>query len=87
MNVFIVTCTIFSFFRLSRAASQQLTQGNPNIADLSDVNRPTKLGERFGQVYDDQWSEAYEALKARGKRDDEIVVELAKIVQVLRCLK
>lgn len=51
------------------------------------MNRPTKLGERFGQVYDDQWSEAYEALKARGKRDDEIVVELAKIVQVLRCLK
>ena len=74
-------------FSLSRAASQQLTQGNPNIADLSDVNRPTKLGERFGQVYDDQWSEAYEALKARGKRDDEIVVELAKMVQVLRCLK
>lgn len=67
--------------RLSRVASQQLTQGNPNITDLSDGNRPTKLGERFSQVYDDQWSEAFEALKAKGKEEKEIVKELLQIVQ------
>lgn len=67
--------------RLSRVASQQLTQGNPNITDLSDGNRPTKLGERFSQVYDDQWSEAFEALKAEGKQEKETVAELLNIVQ------
>lgn len=67
--------------RLSRIASQQLTQGNPNITDLSDGNRPTKLGERFSQVYDDQWSEAFEALKMKGKQEKEIVTELSDIVQ------
>lgn len=67
--------------RLSRVASQQLTQGNPNITDLSDGNRPTKLGERFSQVYDDQWSEAFEALKAKGKEEKEIVTELLNKVQ------
>lgn len=67
--------------RLSRIASQQLTQGNPNITDLSDGNRPTKLGERFSQVYDDQWSEAFEALKVKGKQEKEIVTELSDNVQ------
>lgn len=67
--------------RLSRIASQQLTQGNPNITDLSDGNRPTKLGERFSQVYDDQWSEAFEALKTGGKQEKDIVTELVYIVQ------
>lgn len=67
--------------RLSRIASQQLIQGNPNITDLSDGNRPTKLGERFSQVYDDQWSEAFEALKAKGKQEKETVTELSHIVQ------
>lgn len=53
----------FFSFRLSRFASQQLTSGNPNIADLSDRNRPTKIGEMFGQLYDNEWSDAFDSLK------------------------
>ncbi|XP_061185247.1 uncharacterized protein LOC133193313 [Saccostrea echinata] len=67
--------------RLSRYASQQLTQGNPNIADLSDKNRPTKIGEKFSLVYDDQWSEAFEALKVGGKTEETVVTELANLVK------
>ncbi|XP_062577368.1 uncharacterized protein LOC134239217 isoform X2 [Saccostrea cucullata] len=67
--------------RLSRYASQQLTQGNPNIADLSDKNRPTKIGEKFALVYDDQWSEAFEALKVGGKTEETVVTELANLVR------
>ena len=52
-----------SCFRLSRFASQQLTEGNPNIADLSDRNRPTKIGEMFGQLFDNEWSDAFDSLK------------------------
>jgi hypothetical protein len=73
--------------RLSKHASHQLTKGNPNIADLSDKNRPTKIGEKFSVVYDDQWSEAFEALKESGKTEQYIVEELAMLVQVFHVLR
>lgn len=34
-------------YRLSQLAGAKLTEGNPNIADLSDKNRPTNLAEHF----------------------------------------
>ncbi|XP_056013137.1 uncharacterized protein LOC125678320 isoform X2 [Ostrea edulis] len=49
--------------RLSKVASQQLTTGNPNIADLSDKHRPTKIGELYSELYDNEWSEAFEVIK------------------------
>ena len=63
---------IFHYCRLSRFASQQLTEGNPNIADLSDIHRPTRLGEMYSQLFDDEWSDAFEALKPNiEEKDDE----------------
>lgn len=53
----------FSIQRLSKFASQQLTAGNPNIADLSDKHRPTKIGEFYSELYDNEWSEAFEVIK------------------------
>ncbi|XP_061165229.1 uncharacterized protein LOC133174180 isoform X2 [Saccostrea echinata] len=68
--------------RLSRFASQQLTEGNPNIADLSDVHRPTRLGEMYSQLFDDEWSEAFEALKPTTKEDeDEIYPNTLTLLQ------
>ncbi|XP_056009572.1 uncharacterized protein LOC130051577 [Ostrea edulis] len=67
--------------RLSKYASHQLTKGNPNIADLSDKNRPTKIGEKFSMLYDDQWSDAFEALKASGKKEEVVVKDLAVLVK------
>lgn len=49
--------------RLSKALSSQLTDNNPNIADLSDVNRPTKLAEKFSELYDNEWTDAFEVLQ------------------------
>ncbi|XP_060574348.1 uncharacterized protein LOC132732027 [Ruditapes philippinarum] len=34
------------------------------IADLSDRNRPTKLGELHSEIYDNEWTDAFEALQA-----------------------
>ena len=59
-----------------------MSDDNPNIADLSDRNRPTKIGERFGELYDNEWSEAYEDLKGMGKEENEIIVMLHRIVEV-----
>ncbi|XP_052277633.1 uncharacterized protein LOC127876414 isoform X3 [Dreissena polymorpha] len=54
--------------RLSKLASASLTHNNPNIADLSDPNRPTKLAEAFSELYDNEWTDAFETLKD----DDEV---------------
>ena len=59
-----------------------MSEDNPNIADLSDRNRPTKIGEKFGELYDKEWSEAYEELKGMGKEENEIIAMLHRIVEV-----
>lgn len=40
----------------------KLTEGNPAIADLGDPNRPTQLGEKFAEMYDNEWTDAMEEL-------------------------
>ncbi|XP_052794169.1 uncharacterized protein LOC128227562 [Mya arenaria] len=48
--------------RLSKLLGQKLTDKNPNIADLSDKNRPTNLAERYSELYDNQWTDAFDCL-------------------------
>jgi hypothetical protein len=48
-------------------ASANLTDGNPNIADLSDENRPTRLAEQFSELYDNEWTDAFGLLTLPGK--------------------
>uniref|UniRef100_K1RK04 Uncharacterized protein n=1 Tax=Magallana gigas TaxID=29159 RepID=K1RK04_MAGGI len=49
--------------RLRNIDSQQLSKRNPNNADLSDTHRPTELREMYGQLFDNEWSDAFEALR------------------------
>lgn len=59
---------------------QKLTDNNPNIADLSDKNRPTKLAERYTELYDNQWTDAFEIID---DGDDEKTIKILKqILQV-----
>lgn len=67
--------------RLSSFASKQLTEGNAAFTDLSDKNRPTKIGERFGLIFDDEWSEAFEELKDGGMDDQSVISKLLQIIQ------
>ncbi|XP_078323987.1 uncharacterized protein LOC111125351 isoform X2 [Crassostrea virginica] len=48
--------------RLSEVAGSKLTAGNPNITDLSDSNRPTKIAEQFSELYDNLWTDVFEKL-------------------------
>lgn len=66
--------------RLSSFASKQLLDGNPNIADLSDPNRPTRLCEKFNCVYDNEWTEAFEELQETGEKDEAILKTLMEII-------
>ncbi|XP_060589655.1 cilium assembly protein DZIP1L-like isoform X1 [Ruditapes philippinarum] len=49
--------------RLSKLAGAKLTVDNPNIADLSDCKRPTKLAEEFAELYDNEWTDAFENIQ------------------------
>lgn len=71
------------FCRLSSFASKQLLAGNPNMADLSDKNRPTKIGEKFGLLFDEEWSEAFESFSTKLKfTEEECLRVLSKILRV-----
>ncbi|VDI58490.1 Hypothetical predicted protein [Mytilus galloprovincialis] len=44
--------------RLSSIAGEKLTRGNPGITDLGDPNRPMKISEKYGELYDNEWTDA-----------------------------
>ncbi|KAL4230296.1 hypothetical protein ACF0H5_010680 [Mactra antiquata] len=48
--------------RLSEYISVKLRDNNPNIADLNDQCRPTKLAEMYSELYDNEWTDAYSIL-------------------------
>uniref|UniRef100_K1QDD7 Uncharacterized protein n=1 Tax=Magallana gigas TaxID=29159 RepID=K1QDD7_MAGGI len=70
--------------RLSKIAGSKLTSNNPDIADLNDDNRPTKLAEKFSQLYDDAWTDSMEELTGGELRlDDRAAIGfLLRIVMV-----
>ncbi|XP_053399529.1 reticulocyte-binding protein homolog 2a-like isoform X1 [Mercenaria mercenaria] len=71
--------------RLSEIASARLRHNNPDIADLSDENRATKLAERLSELYDNEWTDLFEETKKRaGKNVDErtIAENLRDILKV-----
>ena len=75
---------IVHFCRLSELAGAKLTEGNPNIADLSDKNRPTNLAENFSELYDNEWTDALEELLDQGKKSEEEGIKvLLDILNVL----
>ena len=73
--------------RLSKVAGAKLTNENANITDLSDPHRPTKLAERFSELYDNEWTDALEELTKVGKANEKASLEfLLDIVMVFRLI-
>lgn len=66
----------FSEEQKSKRASQALRHNNPHMADLSDVNRPTKIAERFSELYDNDWTEAFDVLSNKKREDEKKIVHL-----------
>ncbi|XP_053399415.1 uncharacterized protein LOC128557020 [Mercenaria mercenaria] len=65
--------------RVSQARRQD------DVADLSDVNRPTKIAERFSELFDNEWVDVFESLsKNKGDeqlKESEIISILLEIVE------
>jgi hypothetical protein len=73
---------INNYCRLSKVAGDRLTDNNPAIADLSDPNRPTKIGEMYSEVYDNEWTDAFEALTNAGYDEREAIDTLRLTLMV-----
>jgi len=59
-----------------------LTDGNPNITDLNDQNRPGNVADQFSEVYDNEWTNAFEVLQTMGFTEKKAIVQLRKLVKV-----
>jgi hypothetical protein len=58
-----------------------LTDNNPQVTDLSDQDRPTKLAERFQELYDNQWTDAFDRIDKLYKGNEENTIE--KLLNIL----
>lgn len=54
------------------------------IADLSDDYRPTKLGEKHGELYDNEWTDAFQIITTKLKKSDIIAIEM--LLELLKVL-
>lgn len=72
----------FYFCRLSKEMSSKLNDKNPNITDLSDSNRPTKIAEKYNELYDNEWTDALEDLTEERYLEEGAIAELLACVQV-----
>ena len=55
-NIIIISTVMC--FRLSSMAGDKLTKGNPAITDLRDPKCPMKIAEKYGELYDNEWTDA-----------------------------
>lgn len=66
----------------NKKASKAMNMNNPDIADLSDINRPTKLAEKFSELYDNEWTEVFDILNSKIKVSEKTIIdELLLIIQ------
>lgn len=69
--------------RLSEVDSLRLCENNTDIQDLSDPKRPTKIVKEFGELYDNEWSNALEDLLKKHRSEREAIDILTGILKVL----
>lgn len=68
--------------RISELSSRLLKSGNSDVTELSDPNRPMKLAEELNGCYDNEWTDAYEALtEEKNKKDEEAIDMLYAMLQ------
>ncbi|KAL3879565.1 hypothetical protein ACJMK2_031859 [Sinanodonta woodiana] len=69
---------------MSEIGAVKLVDNNPNLADLSDANRPEKLVEQFAEIYDNEWMYAFESLIGRNElQEEDAIKELLNILRVI----
>ncbi|XP_045203599.2 uncharacterized protein LOC123556730 [Mercenaria mercenaria] len=70
--------------RLSRLMGKKLADNNPDIADLSDKNRPTKLAERYAELYDNEWTDAFEVFNEYFEKEQKSIEMLLVVLKHIK---
>ncbi|KAK3602844.1 hypothetical protein CHS0354_026403 [Potamilus streckersoni] len=68
--------------RLSLITSEKLRDGNPNITDLGSNNRPSKLAEKLSELYDNEWTDAYQEISETVPSEEQRVHVLLEIIMI-----
>ncbi|XP_052811948.1 uncharacterized protein MCAP_0864-like [Mya arenaria] len=66
--------------RLNTVVGAQIAADNPHIAELSDESRPTKLAETYSEIYDNEWTDAYEDMENEGLNEGKAIQKLLGIL-------
>lgn len=82
INTFRFEVTLLIHFRLSQLAGVQMTENNPNVTDLSDINRPINLGEDFSEIYDNEYTDVLVYLKRKSVDVKNMQDKLLKTAEV-----
>ena len=68
---------------MSTFSSVAIRVGNETVVDLSDPNRPVRLGERYSELYDNDWTDGFEVLtKGLQQNDTNAIRTLIEILYV-----
>ncbi|KAL3879652.1 hypothetical protein ACJMK2_031939 [Sinanodonta woodiana] len=68
--------------RLSEIGAIRLTENNGNIADLSDASTPHRLAEQMSELFDSEWTKAFQHLtQTEGLQDEDTVRRLLHILK------
>ena len=50
-------------------------EGNPNIVNLNDPYRSTKVAELYSELYDNEWTTAYDRIE-KDKPDQRYIIDI-----------
>ncbi|KAK3582922.1 hypothetical protein CHS0354_009729 [Potamilus streckersoni] len=67
-------------YRLSKLAGDTLTHNNSNIANLGDLYRPSILSDIYCELYDNEWTDAFQELTDHGLAEKDAVEMLLNIL-------
>ncbi|KAJ8298124.1 hypothetical protein KUTeg_024655 [Tegillarca granosa] len=68
--------------RLSKYVGLKLQENNPMVADLNDDYRSTKLGEKYRELYDNEWTDAYRIITIKLRMtEEEAVTQLLELLK------
>jgi len=60
--------------RLSAQLPVGVCEGNPNIVNLNDPYRSTKVAELYSELYDNEWTTAYDRIE-KDKPDGRYIID------------
>lgn len=65
--------------RYSEMVGARIAHNNPDIVNLGDPNRPTKIAEQYSELYDNEWTDAYDVLR-KGMSEKKAIAKLLKVL-------